>query len=83
MFFPEIEQRKFVGALQGKRARKGVFITTSDFSSDAKDFVKNIDSKIVLISGRQLAELMLEHNIGVSTTATYELKKIDSDFFTE
>jgi restriction system protein len=78
---PEIQ--KFAGALQGKRAKKGVFITTSDFTSEAKDFVKNIDAKIVLINGRQFAELMLEHRVGVSVTATYELKKVDQDFFEE
>jgi restriction system protein len=78
---PEIQ--KFAGAIQGKRAKKGVFITTSDFTGEAKDFVRNIDAKIVLISGRQFAELMLEHRVGVTVTATYELKKIDSDFFEE
>lgn len=78
---PEIQ--KFAGALQGKRAKKGVFITTSDFTAEAKDFVRNIDAKIVLIAGRQFAELMLEHHVGVTVTATYELKKIDSDFFEE
>lgn len=78
---PEIQ--KFAGALQGKRAKKGVFITTSGFTAEAKDFVRNIDAKIVLIAGRQFAELMLEHRVGVTVTATYELKKIDSDFFEE
>ncbi|MEI7441601.1 MAG: restriction endonuclease [bacterium] len=78
---PEIQ--KFAGALQGKRAKKGIFITTSDFTSEAKDFVKNIDAKIVLISGFQLADLMWEHGIGVSLSAAYEVKKIDLDFFNE
>lgn len=78
---PEIQ--KFAGALQGKRAKKGIFITTSDFTGEAKDFVKNIDAKIVLVNGRQFAEFMLEHRVGVSVTATYELKKIDQDFFEE
>ncbi len=78
---PEIQ--KFAGALQGKRAKKGIFITTSDFTSEAKDFVKNIDAKIVLISGYQLAELMWEHGVGVSSSAVYEVKKIDLDFFNE
>jgi restriction system protein len=78
---PEIQ--KFAGALQGKRARKGIFITTSDFTSEAKEFVKNIDAKIILISGYQLAELMWEYNIGVSSAATYEVKRLDLDFFTE
>ena len=78
---PEIQ--KFAGALQGKRAKKGVFITTSDFTTEAMDFVRNIDAKIVLVAGRQFAELMLQHHVGVTVTATYELKKIDSDFFEE
>lgn len=76
---PDVQ--KFAGALQGKRAKKGILITTSDFTSEAKEFVRNIDAKIVLLSGRQFAELMLEHRVGVIVTATYELKKIDSDFF--
>jgi len=78
---PEIQ--KFAGALQGQRARKGIFITTSDFTKDALDYVKNIDSKIILIDGRRLAELMIEHNVGVSSVASYEIKKIDSDYFIE
>ena len=78
---PEIQ--KFAGALQGKRARKGVFITTSDFSSGAREFVTNIDNKIILIDGKQLAGLMIEYGVGVSNEAVYELKKLDSDFFTD
>lgn len=78
---PEIQ--KFAGALQGKRARKGVFITTSDFTFEAKEFVKNIDAKIVLISGLQLADLMWEFGVGVNSAAVYEVKKLDLDFFTE
>jgi restriction system protein len=77
---PEIQ--KFAGALQGKRARKGIFITTSNFSREATEFVSNIDTKISLIDGEQLAQLMIEHNIGVSPSATYETKKIDMDYFT-
>lgn len=76
---PEIQ--KFAGALQGHRARKGVFITTSSFSKEAREYVERIDSKIVLIDGERLAELMFEHNVGVSTVATYWVKKVDSDFF--
>jgi restriction system protein len=76
---PEIQ--KFAGALQGQRARKGIFITTSNFSKDALHYVTNIDSKIILIDGHRLAELMIEHNVGVSTTASYEIKRIDSDYF--
>ena len=78
---PEIQ--KFAGALQGQRARKGIFITTSDFTRDAEGYVKTIDSKIILINGKQLAEYMVEHNVGVSTTKTYEIKRVDSDYFAE
>jgi restriction system protein len=78
---PEIQ--KFVGALTGQRAKKGLFISTSNFSSEAIDYVSRIDTKIVLIDGETLAQLMIDHNVGVSTIAIYELKKIDSDYFTE
>ena len=78
---PEIQ--KFAGALQGQRARKGVFITTSTFSADARAFVSNIESKIVLIDGQQLAQFMFEHNVGVAPASTYEVKKLDADFFDE
>jgi restriction system protein len=78
---PEIQ--KFAGALQGKRAKKGIFVTTSAFSQGAIDYVSNIDSKIVLIDGESLAQLMIEHNIGVNPVAMYDVKKIDSDYFTE
>ena len=77
------ELQKFAGALQGQRARKGIFITTSGFSRDAREYVNNIDSKIVLIDGRQLAEYMIDHNVGVSTVKTYEIKRVDSDYFIE
>ena len=78
---PEIQ--KFAGALQGQRARKGVFITTSNFSKDALEYVSMIESKIVLIDGAKLASLMAEHNVGVSVVGRYEVKKIDSDYFDE
>lgn len=78
---PEIQ--KFAGALQGKKATKGVFITTSDFSTGAKQFVASIASKIILIDGNHLANLMIDYGVGVSTEAIYELKKLDSDFFEE
>lgn len=78
---PEIQ--KFAGALQGKRAKKGIFITTSDFTMEAKEFVKHIDSKIILISGKRLVELMWEYNIGVNAVTNYALKKIDIDYFGE
>lgn len=78
---PEIQ--KFAGALQGMRAKKGIFITTSNFSKEAADYVKHIESKIVLIDGDLLANLMIDHNIGVSPFASYEIKRLDSDYFTE
>lgn len=78
---PEIQ--KFAGALQGQRAKKGVFITTSGFSKEAEDFVNKVDSRIVLISGEKLAEYMIDFDIGVSPAATYEVKKIDMDYFLE
>jgi restriction system protein len=78
---PEIQ--KFAGALQGKRAKKGIFITTSDFSAEAREYVKNVDAKIILIDGRQLVELMWEYNVGLNPVATYETKKLDIDYFTE
>lgn len=76
---PEIQ--KFAGALQGQRARKGVFITASRFSREAKDYVSQIDSKIVLIDGEQLAYLMIDYDLGVSKVGTYEIKQLDSDYF--
>ncbi len=78
---PEIQ--KFAGALQGHRARKGVFITTSDFSKEAKEYVTRIESKSVLIDGATLTQYMIDQNVGVSTTHHYEIKKIDIDYFTE
>jgi restriction system protein len=78
---PEIQ--KFVGALQGQRAHKGVFITTSDFTKEAQEYVKNITNKVVLINGFTLARFMIENNVGVSIAATYQVKKIDSDYFVD
>lgn len=78
---PEIQ--KFAGALQGQRARKGVFITTADFSRDAIDFASRIDTRIVLIDGQTLATLMIDHGVGVTTVTSYHLKRIDSDYFDE
>ncbi len=78
---PEIQ--KFAGALLGKRAKKGIFITTSGFTTEAKEYVKTIDAKIILIPGRQLVELMWEYNIGLNPSAAYEIKKIDADYFEE
>ncbi len=78
---PEIQ--KFAGALQGRRAKKGVFITTSDYSKGARDFVGAIDNRVILIDGAELADLMIDYNVGVSVAATYEIKRIDSDYFVE
>ena len=79
---PEIH--KFTGALIEKNARKGIFITTSDFSREARKSADNSDDpKIVLIDGRQLAELMIDYNVGVSTVTNYEIKRVDSDYFIE
>lgn len=78
---PEIQ--KFAGALQGQRARKGVFITTSSFSRDAEEYARSIDSKIILIDGPRLAQLMIDFNVGVTSFATCELKKVDADYFAE
>ncbi len=76
---PEIQ--KFAGALQGYRARKGIFITTSSFTKDAQDYTQRIDSKIVLIDGKRLTNLMIDHNVGVTSEAVYEVKRTDSDYF--
>ena len=76
---PEIQ--RFAGALLGQAAKKGVFITTSAFSREAQDYVKGLDAKIILIDGERLAELMVEYNVGVDSVATYEIKKLDSDYF--
>lgn len=79
---PEIQ--KFVGALAGQGAQKGIFITTSHFTKEAEEFVsKNLNYKIVLIDGTRLANLMIEYELGVSTEYIYKIKKIDSDYFTE
>lgn len=78
---PEVQ--KFAGALQGQRAKKGVFITTSDFSKDAEDYAGSIDSRIVLINGSRLATLMIDHGVGVTHSASYEIRRIDSDYFEE
>ncbi|MBM3823922.1 MAG: restriction endonuclease [Verrucomicrobia bacterium] len=76
---PEIQ--KFAGALDGQRAKKGIFITTSDFSRDAEDYVSRIDKKIILIDGQTMARLMIDFGVGVTSVSTYEVKKLDSDYF--
>ncbi|KAA6325843.1 Mrr restriction system protein [termite gut metagenome] len=78
---PEIH--KFVGALAGQGAKKGVFITTSFFTKDALEFTPRNETKIVLIDGFQLAQLMIDYNLGIATQHTYEIKKIDNDYFEE
>jgi restriction system protein len=78
---PEIQ--KFVGALAGQRAKKGVFITTSNFTKEATQYALQMDTKIVLIDGEKLAQYMIDYNLGVSVQNTYEIKKIDSDYFEE
>lgn len=78
---PEVQ--KFVGALHGQRAKKGVFITTGRFSNDALDYIKNIDPKVILIDGETLVDFMIDFNLGTTTSTTLEIKKIDSDYFTE
>lgn len=76
---PDIQS--FVGALEEKRAIKGVFITTSSFAQTAYDYVKNISKKVILVDGEYLSELMIDHNIGVSSEDIYEIKRLDNDYF--
>jgi restriction system protein len=78
---PEIQ--KFVGALHGKRARKGVCICTSSFTADAVEYCRTIDPKVVLIDGIALANLMIDFNVGVSVSQMFEIKQLDSDYFTD
>ena len=78
---PDIQS--FVGALDGQRANKGIFITTSRFADTATQYVKTITKKVILIDGEELANYMIDYGLGVSTFATYELKKIDHDYFGE
>lgn len=78
---PEIQ--KFAGALLGQQAKKGIFITTSQYSKEAVDYVSMIDSKIILIDGHLLGEFLIDYNVGVSPIKFYEIKKIDTDYFAE
>lgn len=78
---PEVQA--FAGSLDGVRATKGVFVTTSRFSSQARDFVDRISKKIILIDGDELARLLIDHNVGIRISNVYELKKIDEDFFND
>ena len=78
---PEIQ--KFVGALAGQGAKKGIFITTSSFSKEAREYVPRNETKIVLIDGEELTQLMIDHDLGVTPERSYTVKRIDSDFFGE
>jgi restriction system protein len=78
---PDIQ--RFFGALHGKRAGKGVFITTSKFSSEAREYAEEVTPRVILLDGRQLAELMVEHNVGVTVQQTFEIKGVDLDYFTD
>lgn len=77
------EIRNFVGSLVGKKATKGVFITTSSFTNDALDYIETVNHKVVLIDGEKLTQLMFEYNLGLQTINTYDIKRIDIDYFTE
>lgn len=77
------ELQKFVGALAGQGAKKGIFITTSNFTKEALEYSPKNETKIVLIDGEHLAQLMIDYNLGCTTQQTYELKKIDGDYFGE
>lgn len=76
---PEIQ--KFFGALHGRRATKGVFITTSAFSKEAIEYADNVIPRVILVDGAELAELMIDHNVGVSVARTFRLKRLDLDYF--
>lgn len=78
---PEVQA--FVGSLEGNRARKGVFITTSRFSGTAIDYVNRIEKKIILIDGEQLAQLLIDYGLGVGEVTSYSIKKVDTDYFEE
>jgi restriction system protein len=78
---PDIQ--RFAGALQGKKARKGVFITTSAFSDEALEFAEGLQTNIVLIDGKQLAQLMIDHEVGVGEAGTFKIHKLDEDYFLE
>lgn len=78
---PDVQQ--FAGALQGHRANKGVFITTSEFTEAAREFARHLSTKIVLIDGQELSRLMIDHGVGVTVATTYNVKRIDSDYFPE
>jgi restriction system protein len=74
-------RKKFVGALQGQHARKGIFITTARFTLEAREYASRVDANVVLIDGETLAHLMIDYDVGVVPVADYQLKRIDYDFF--
>ena len=76
---PEIQ--KFYGALHGQRATKGVFITTSTFTREARDYANDVTPRVILVDGRELAGLMIDTGVGVTVTDSYTLARIDSDYF--
>lgn len=80
---PVGQVRDFAGSLLSKKAKKGIFISTSNYPKGAYEFVASIEPKIVLIDGKELAELMIQHNVGMATKSIYELKKLDLDYFEE
>lgn len=80
---PVHQVRDFAGSLLSKKAKKGIFITTSSYPASAKEFVNSIDPKIVLIDGNELANLMIEYKVGVSVKKVYEVQRLDSDYFEE
>jgi restriction system protein len=78
---PEVQT--FVGSLEGFRANKGIFITTSDFTSEAQEYVKTINKKVILINGKKLTQLMIDHGVGVTEIVSYVVKRVDNDYFIE
>jgi len=76
---PEIQ--KFTGSLESKHAKKGIFITTSNFTAEAQEYVRGIEKKVVLIDGKRLSELMIDYDVGVETMNTYKVKQVDNDYF--
>jgi len=78
---PHIQQ--FIGSLTGESATKGVFVTTSDFSREARDYIHKVQQRVVLINGQRLAQLMIQHGVGVRTRATYLVRSIDEDYFAD
>jgi restriction system protein len=78
---PDIQS--FAGSLEGARATKGLFVTTATFSQQARDYVEKISKRIILLDGEELADLMIRHSVGVRISETYEIKKLDEEYFSE